>query len=193
MLDKLKELNKFDNALILFLSDNGSSAEDVQIGTGPIGSMTRWASLQEHWANVGNTPFRFYKNYSFEGGINTPMIAHWPAGIKNPGRFSDTTGHFIDLMPTLTARWPEPVTRASLTDERLYPARDRVLLQCLRVKKLIAKKTDLLAVEPGAGCPQRKVEVGSPGAKPMKHPGSYMTWKPTEPKQSIWPKNIRQS
>lgn len=101
VLNKLKQLDEFDNTLILFLSDNGSSAEDVRLGTGPIGSMTRWASLQEHWANVGNTPFRYYKNYSFEGGINTPMIAHWPAGIKNPGRFSDFTGHVIDLMPTL--------------------------------------------------------------------------------------------
>ncbi len=101
VLKKLAQQGKLDNTLILFASDNGCSAEDVQIGTGPIGSMTRWASLQKHWANVSNTPFRLYKNYSHEGGINTPMIAHWPKGIKKPGRFSDFPSHFIDVMPTL--------------------------------------------------------------------------------------------
>ena len=100
VLEKLKSLGEFDNTLIVFASDNGSSAEDVQIGSGEIGTVTRWASLQKHWANVGNTPFRMYKNYSFEGGINTPMIAHWPSGIKAPGRQSDFAGHFIDFMPT---------------------------------------------------------------------------------------------
>ena len=111
VLDKLKELGEFDNTLIVFASDNGSSAENVDIGSGEIGTVTRWASLQKHWANVGNTPFRMYKNYSFEGGINTPMLAHWPDGIKRPGRLSDFAGHFIDIMPTFIeaagAKYPQ--------------------------------------------------------------------------------------
>ncbi|MDF7826163.1 arylsulfatase [Pontiellaceae bacterium B12227] len=116
ILAKLEAMDKLDNTLILFASDNGASAEVVREGenvpgTGEIGSMSRWISLERNWANVCNTPFRNYKNYSHEGGINTPMIAHWPARIKQPGRISDFSGHFIDFMPTLLelscATYPE--------------------------------------------------------------------------------------
>ena len=106
ILDKIEQLGKTENTLVIFASDNGASAEVVRggfniPGSGPIGSMTRWTSQGGDWANVSNTPLRYYKNYSFEGGIGTPMIASWPAGIKNPGRFNDFVGHFIDIMPTL--------------------------------------------------------------------------------------------
>ncbi len=60
---------------------------------GEIGTMTRWSSLGPQWANVSNTPFRYYKNYSYEGGINTPLIAHWPGKIE-PGTFSRFSGPF---------------------------------------------------------------------------------------------------
>ena len=100
LLETLRSQDRLDNTLVLFASDNGASAEVVRIGSGPIGSMTRWASLEGDWANVGNTPFRRYKNHSFEGGICTPMIAWWP-GVIGPGRVTDFPSHFIDLMPTL--------------------------------------------------------------------------------------------
>ncbi|MCG8526896.1 MAG: arylsulfatase [Opitutales bacterium] len=101
LIKKIDALGEMQNTLILFVSDNGASAEIVEIGNGPIGSIDRWSSLKADWANVCNTPLRLYKNYSHQGGINTPMIAHWPNGIQNPGRFSDYVGHFIDFMPTL--------------------------------------------------------------------------------------------
>lgn len=104
VLDKLEAQGKLDNTLVLFASDNGSSAEMVRLpGSGPIGSMTRWTSLGKNWANVSDTPFRKYKNFSHEGGICTPFIAHWPKGIQKPGRISHQPGHFIDVMPTLLA------------------------------------------------------------------------------------------
>lgn len=101
LLTKLEELGKLDDTLILFASDNGASAEVVRIGSGEIGSIDRWASLQSRWANVSNTPFRKYKNHSFEGGICTPLIAHWPNGIEGAGGFVRTPVHLIDVMPTL--------------------------------------------------------------------------------------------
>ncbi len=101
LLKVLEETGRSKNALIMFVSDNGASAEMVHIDDdyGEIGTMTRWSSLGPRWANVSNTPFRYYKNYSYEGGINTPLIAHWPGKI-DPGTFSRFPGHFIDIMAT---------------------------------------------------------------------------------------------
>jgi len=101
ILAQLEEMGMLENTLILFTSDNGASAEDVNLGSGEIGSMERFASQQKDWANVSNTPFGHWKNYSHEGGINAPLIAHWPAGLERPGRIDDTPVHFIDFMPTL--------------------------------------------------------------------------------------------
>ena len=53
-----------------------------------------------NWANVSNTPFREYKHLTHEGGISTPLIAHWPAGIKAKNELRHSTSHLIDLMPT---------------------------------------------------------------------------------------------
>lgn len=52
------------------------------------------------WANVSNTPFRLYKSYVHEGGISTPLIAHWPRGIKDKNKWRNTPGHLIDIMAT---------------------------------------------------------------------------------------------
>jgi len=102
ILNKLESLGKLENTLVLFMSDNGCSAEVVNIpGNGNIGTVGQWTSLGKNWANVSNTPFRYYKNYSFEGGINTPMIACWPKGIKASNMISRFPSHFIDIMPTL--------------------------------------------------------------------------------------------
>jgi arylsulfatase len=53
-----------------------------------------------NWANVSNTPFREYKHFVHEGGISTPLIAHWPAGIERNGELERQPGHLIDIMAT---------------------------------------------------------------------------------------------
>ncbi len=105
----LETSDELENTLIVFASDNGASAERVwvqgttrEIGSGhAIGSVGRWASLGANWANVSNTPFRWFKNYSYAGGTASPLIAHWPAGIGTPGRIVHSTAHLIDIFPTL--------------------------------------------------------------------------------------------
>ncbi len=103
----LKDLGEFDNTLILFLSDNGCSAEGgpggfsrgvegAEIGTG-----LSYASLGLEWANAADTPFRKFKIDMHEGGIATPLIVHWPAGIAHRGALRHQPGHVIDIMPTL--------------------------------------------------------------------------------------------
>ncbi len=52
------------------------------------------------WANVSNTPFREYKHWVHEGGIGTPLIMHWPAGIKRKGAVDTQPAHIIDIMAT---------------------------------------------------------------------------------------------
>ncbi len=120
VIDKIKSSGKWENTIFMFASDNGASAESVVIGHGEIGSMTRWSSLKEDWANVANTPFRFYKNYSHEGGTCTPFIVHWP-GIIEKGSINHTQAHFIDIMPTFmdiagTNWYPE-----TYKEEEVYP------------------------------------------------------------------------
>jgi len=53
-----------------------------------------------NWANVSNTPFREYKHWVHEGGISTPLICHWPAGIEARGALCHDPGHLIDIMAT---------------------------------------------------------------------------------------------
>lgn len=107
LVDKLKQLEQFDNTLIVFLSDNGCSAEGGPGGFkrgrpgAPIGTALSYASLGLEWANAANTPLRNFKIETFEGGISTPLIAHWPKGIASPGTFVHRPGHVIDLMPTI--------------------------------------------------------------------------------------------
>ncbi len=102
LLQKIEDMGESENTLVLFMSDNGSSAEVVKIpGNGKIGTVGQWTSLGRNWANVSNTPYRYYKNYSYEGGICTPMIVHWPKIIQAKNSFSNFNGHFIDIMATL--------------------------------------------------------------------------------------------
>ncbi|MET4082085.1 arylsulfatase A-like enzyme [Pedobacter sp. UYP30] len=119
----LKESGQLENTLIVFLSDNGASAEnaaaygpgfdrpsetrdgraitfrtDKKVLSGP---ETTYSSIGQRWANVANTPYRYWKQESYEGGIHTPMIAFWPKGIKlKGGSKTQQIGHVMDFMAT---------------------------------------------------------------------------------------------
>jgi arylsulfatase len=77
------------------------------------GAETSYMAYGKNWANVSNTPFREYKHWVHEGGISTPLIAHWPAGISRRGAMEKQPGHLIDIMPTCIelagAKYPEKV------------------------------------------------------------------------------------
>jgi arylsulfatase len=139
LLAKLKEIGKDENTLILFVSDNGASAEMVNLEDdyGEIGTMTRWSSLGKNWANVGNTPFRYFKNNSYEGGINTPLIAYWPGKIE-ANSLSEFPGHFIDMMATLVditdADYP-----TEFNDQQITPMQGQSLLPVFKGKNVERK------------------------------------------------------
>ena len=104
LVESLEERGILDNTLILFLADNGGCAEGglwgFQRGDEPIGSPQSYASYGLCWANASDTPFRRYKKWTHEGGIATPLIAHWPGVIRQRGELCRQVGHVIDLMPT---------------------------------------------------------------------------------------------
>ena len=105
----LKDNKIYDNTLVIFLADNGGCAEYGAYGFGvkefntmeKVGGPRSWASYGANWACASNTPFRYFKHYIHEGGIATPLIVHWPAGIKETNAIrKEYVGHIIDFMPT---------------------------------------------------------------------------------------------
>jgi arylsulfatase len=103
LVEGLRKRGLLDNTLILFLSDNGGNAESGPSGTlkgEPPGGPTSTVFCGQSWATLENTPFRRYKHYNHEGGISTPLIAHWPAGIPARGELRHQPGHLIDIMAT---------------------------------------------------------------------------------------------
>jgi arylsulfatase len=106
VLDQLRAMNQFEKTLILFLSDNGASAEIMVRGDGhdrnaAPGSTRTHLCLGPGWSTTSNTPFRRHKTWVHEGGIATPLIAHWPDGIAARGELRNNPGHVIDLLPTV--------------------------------------------------------------------------------------------
>lgn len=141
VIDKIKTLGKLDNTLILFASDNGAANQTPEYGSGEIGTVGRYTHVGPDWANVSNTPFRNYKTYSHEGGINTPLIAFWPDGITAPGRTVEDPVHFIDFMPTLIELSGASFDPVSPRDEGLHPLPGLSIAPALRGEALDPNRT----------------------------------------------------
>ncbi len=106
VLGQVRAMGRFENTLVLFLSDNGASAEIMVRGDGhdttaPPGSAATFLSIGPGWSSLCNTPFRRHKTWVHEGGICTPLVAHWPRGIAAKGELRHTPGHCIDFFPTI--------------------------------------------------------------------------------------------
>ena len=106
VIDQLKAMNQFENTLILFLSDNGCSSElmirdDGHDPSAAPGSAATHLCLGPGWSTASNTPFRKHKTWVHEGGISTPLIAHWPAGIPDRGTVRNQPAHLVDVLPTI--------------------------------------------------------------------------------------------
>ena len=103
LLDTLKELEIEKNTIVMFLSDNGGCAEEPG-GRDPkvrhAGPGDDYVAVGPSWGWAQNAPFRRYKVWMHEGGINTPFIVRWP-GVVPAGAITEQVGHIIDIMPTL--------------------------------------------------------------------------------------------
>ncbi len=161
IVDALRETDRLDNTLILFVQDNGGCAEGLgrgdkityrdkdpdrikpmqpgelqfdmipkrtrdgralRMGRGAMaGPADTYIAYGLSWANASNTPFREYKHWVHEGGVSTPLIAHWPQGISESriGRLEHQPGHLIDVMATCVdvggADYPKTITGQEIT------------------------------------------------------------------------------
>ncbi|WP_145083467.1 arylsulfatase [Anatilimnocola aggregata] len=134
VLAQIKAMKQFENTLVLFLSDNGASAEMMVRGDGhdptaPLGSAATFPCLGPGWSSSSNTPFRRHKTWVHEGGISTPLIAHWPQGIQSSGELRQQAGHVVDIVPTLLevagAKAPAPANNEAvpaMAGKSLVPA-----------------------------------------------------------------------
>ena len=155
----LKQSDRADNTMVIFLSDNGASDEalplvklerfkersdilrlhtrdgrEVRIGNEPSivpGAEDTYASYGRAWANLSNTPFRYYKRWVHEGGIATPFIVLWPGGQLRSGSVVKTAFQLTDVLPTILE-----ATGASYptqhNGQEIVPYEGRSLLPALR-------------------------------------------------------------
>jgi arylsulfatase len=130
IVEELERQGILEQTLIFFLSDNGGCAEElntqgwydyilrgkdhigreftldgrpVRVGNHPTimpGPYDTYQSYGIPWANLSNTPFRLYKTHVHTGGVATPLVVHWPAGIEAMGEWRGQVGHLIDIMTT---------------------------------------------------------------------------------------------
>ena len=153
IIETLEKNGMLNNTLIVFLADNGGSAEvltdrwrglfipeetrdgrPVKLGNDPDylpGPEETYQSYGVGWANASNTPYRLYKIFVHEGGIISPFIMHWPDGIKYKDEWRRYPSHIIDLMPTFLdiagAGYPE-----RFNDEDILPLEGRSLMPYIR-------------------------------------------------------------
>lgn len=159
ILAALERGGQLDDTLAIFLSDNGASDEtmphgdpvqfrkrsdivrprtrdgrEVRIGNEPSivpGPEDTYASYGRAWANLSNTPFRYYKRWVHEGGIATPLIAHWPAGGLAAGAVVHAPAQLVDVLPTVldATGAPDPARNQG---REVLPLEGRSLLPALR-------------------------------------------------------------
>jgi arylsulfatase len=136
----LEQRGELDNTLLLFLSDNGGNAESGPLGIykgNPPGGPDSTVFIGMNWATLNNTPLFRYKHFTHEGGISTPLIAHWPAGIprRRHGQFTRDPGHLIDIMATAVdvagAKYPQ-----SFNGNKILPMEGVSLMPALQGKPL---------------------------------------------------------
>lgn len=129
----LEDKEELENTILMFFSDNGACPYDRANGDqngDPCDGTTGWSD-STGWAWARNAPFRFYKQNQFEGGIATPAIVHWPAGISAaPGSILHEPAHLVDVLPTLAEIAGAEIPAA-------YPGRDPSPLAGVSLKPLL--------------------------------------------------------
>ena len=107
LVELLDDAGALDNTLLLVFSDNGASAEDVSVrglhnADKLVGERGSYLSYGEAWASVSNAPLRGHKGTTYEGGVRSPLVMHWPAGLQGRVGVDDQTVTGVaDVYPTV--------------------------------------------------------------------------------------------
>jgi len=122
LVDDLREMGELDNTAIMVLGDNGASQEGGPFGVlhemkffngiletpdeaidhlDEIGGPHSHTNYPWGWAQVGNTPFKWYKQNTHEGGVHVPLVVHYPEGVKDSGGLRGQFHHVNDIAATL--------------------------------------------------------------------------------------------
>ena len=106
LLRQVEAMGATRDTVVIFLSDNGASSEQLIRGDGhdasaPLGSARTFLGLGPGWSSCSNAPFRLHKSWVNEGGIASPLIVHWPAGIRDRNQLRHDPCHFVDIVPTI--------------------------------------------------------------------------------------------
>jgi arylsulfatase len=106
ILQQVQTMGAERDTLVMFVSDNGASSEQLIRGDGhdraaPMGSARSYLGVGPGWASCSNTPLRLHKSWVSEGGISSPLIVHWPNGIRERNQLRHNPCHFVDILPTV--------------------------------------------------------------------------------------------
>jgi arylsulfatase len=122
LLDALEALDQMDNTIVMVLADNGASQEGGPFGVlhemqyfnfifeepssmlahlDDIGGPGSHTNYPWGWAQAGNTPFKWYKQNTHEGGVHVPLIISWPEKVSDAGGVRHQFHHVNDLAPTI--------------------------------------------------------------------------------------------
>ena len=190
--DKLKAMGEYDNTVILFVSDNGASAEQIIRGDGHDKSATpgteeSYLCLGPGWSTNCNTPFRYHKSWVHEGGIASPLIVHWPAGIPASG---DDVKHratsSIYCRPCLISAVPTPYPSGAIQTRHRCQA--SACCRCLTKTeryRAISFSSATSGTEPSASA------TGS-WWHSRTDLGNSTIWRPTALNFTIWPINSQE-
>ena len=139
LLDSLEASGQLENTVIFFLSDNGGSTAGSLTGgkyghprfdpEAAPGMPTSFTGYGKNWANVSNTPFRYFKADTYEGGIASPFVAWYPGHFKK-NRIAEAATHVVDLMPTI-AELAETAYPDTLDGRAIPPAEGTSLISVL--------------------------------------------------------------
>jgi arylsulfatase len=119
VVESLRRHGRWDNCIVLFLSDNGASAEDITArglhgADSVIGRRESYDAIRAPWAWAANAPFRGVKETVFEGGLNTPCVLYASHPWFSAGALQSTPAHVVDIVPTLLqAAGLDPASRPS--------------------------------------------------------------------------------
>ncbi|MEM6806660.1 MAG: arylsulfatase, partial [Bacteroidota bacterium] len=156
LIEHLKSINQYENTLILFMSDNGAEGNEVfsildtkewvaeNFDNSPenLGRQNSYIFTGPSWAQVSSLPFKWYKSFSTEGGVRSPLIISYPKWKMHAGKISNDFISIKDIAPSILEFAGVPHPGSSFEGREIYPMDGISLLNWLQGKAGYAHEKD---------------------------------------------------